>query len=74
VIPWSALGVKRPSPGARLRAEIAATSWHRERWMSSSGEPPAAAMDHPESWRAMRLGNGTQMIETSPLFRTLGPG
>ena len=74
VIPWSALGVKRPSPGARLRAEIAATSWHRERWMSSSGEPPAAAMDHPESWPAMRLGNGIQMIETSPPLPTLGPG
>jgi hypothetical protein len=74
VIPWSALGVERPSPGARLRAEIAVTSWHRERWMSSSGEPPAAAMDHPESWPAMRLGNGIQMIETSPPLPTPGPG
>jgi hypothetical protein len=73
VIPWSALGIPPPAPGARLRAEIAVTSWHRDRWMSLSGRSPAAAMSHPESWRAMRLGNGSQMIETSPP-RALAPG
>jgi hypothetical protein len=74
VIPWSALGVSTPAAGTRLRAEVAVTSWHRERWMSLSGSPPAAAMSHPESWRKMRLGNGSQMIETSPLPPTIPPG
>jgi hypothetical protein len=74
VIPWSALGVAPPGPGAQLRAELAVTSWHRERWMSLSGRPPAAAMNRPESWRWMRLGNGSQMIETSPPLPAIGPG
>jgi len=42
--------------------------------MSLSGHPPAAAMSHPESWRKMRLGNGSQMIETSPEPPTFPPG
>jgi hypothetical protein len=74
MIPWSALGVKPPAPGAQLRAEIAVTSWHRERWMSLSGRPPAAAMNHPETWRRMRLGNGPQMIETLPPLPAFAPG
>jgi hypothetical protein len=74
IIPWSALGIEPPAPGAQLRAEIAVTSWHRERWMSLSGRPPAGAMDHPETWRAMQLDNGSQMIETSPLFPAFTPG
>ncbi len=74
LIPWSALGIAPPAPGVQLRAELAVTSWHRERWMSLSGRPPAAAMSHPEAWRAMRLGNGPQMIETSPFLPTLAPG
>jgi hypothetical protein len=74
VIPWSALGVAPPGAGAQLRAEVAVTSWHRERWMSLSGRPPAAAMDHPAGWRIMRLGNGSQMIETLPPLGTIGPG
>jgi hypothetical protein len=74
VIPWSALGVAPQSPGAQLRAEIAVTSWHRERWMSLSGRPPAEAMSRPESWRMMRLGNGPQMIETAPPDPALAPG
>jgi hypothetical protein len=74
VIPWSALGVAPTGPGARLRAEVAVTSWHRERWMSLSGRPPAAAMDHPEGWRLMRLGNGSQVIEATPPRPAIGPG
>lgn len=74
LIPWSALGVQTPLPGAQLRAEVAVTSWHRERWMSLSGRAPAAAMNHPETWRAMRLGNGSQMIETSPAPAVFAPG
>jgi hypothetical protein len=74
VIPWSALGIDAPAPGAQLRAEIAVTSWHRERWMSLTGRPPSAAMTDPEGWRTMRLGNGPQMIETSPARPVLAPG
>jgi hypothetical protein len=74
IIPWSALGVATPSAGAQLRVDVAVTSWHRERWMSLSGLPPAAAMNHPESWRRMRLGNGSQMIESSPAPPTFPPG
>jgi len=74
VIPWSAFGIAPPVEGAQLHAEIAVTSWHRERWMSLSGRPPAAAMSHPEIWRAMRLGNGSQMIETSPAHPAFTPG
>jgi hypothetical protein len=74
IIPWSALGIEPPAAGVELRAEIAVTSWHRERWMSLSGRPPAIAMNHPETWRRMRLGNGSQMIETVPPLPAFAPG
>ncbi len=74
VIPWSALGVTPPAPGMQLRAEVAITSWDRERWISLSGRAPDAAMDHPEVWPAMRLGNGRQMIESLPPLPVPAPG
>ena len=77
VIPWSALGIEAPAQGASLRGEIAITSWHRERWMSLSGHAPPEAINDPSGWRDMRLGNGTQMIETapaSPAYRAFAPG
>jgi hypothetical protein len=74
VIPWSALGIAAPAPGTKLRAEVAMTSWDRERWMSLSGRAPDAAMNHPEDWPAMRLGNGRQIIESLPPFRAAAPG
>jgi len=74
MIPWSAVGVSTPAPGTRLRVEVAVTSWHRERWMSLSGLPPATAMNYPERWRRMRLGNGSQMIESSPAPPIFPPG
>jgi hypothetical protein len=49
-----------------LRVETAVTSWDRDRWMSLSGRPPAAAMGNPAGWRAMRLGSGPRMIESAP--------
>jgi hypothetical protein len=73
-IPWSALGVSAPSPGAALSAEVAMTSWDAERWMSLSGRPPAAVMYDPAGWRAMRLGDGALMIETAPPPPGRGPG
>jgi hypothetical protein len=42
--------------------------------MSLSGRPPPAAMNQPETWRKMRLGNGSQMLETSPAFPAFAPG
>ena len=57
-IPWSALGVPVPPPGALLHAEVAVTSWDGDRWMSLSGPAPAAVMNDPAGWRAMRLGDG----------------
>jgi len=74
VIPWSALGIAPPTAGMQLRAEIAITSWDRERWMSLSGRAPDAAMNHPEDWPAMRLGNGRQMIESQPPPLAPAPG
>jgi hypothetical protein len=74
VIPWSALGVTAPIPGTELRADIAITSWDGERWMSLSGRAPEAAMNHPEDWPAMRLGNGRQMIESLPPSPAPAPG
>jgi hypothetical protein len=74
LIPWEALGIAAPAPGMPLRAEIAVTSWDRERRMSLSGRSPGGAMNHPEVWRRMRLGNGSQMIETSPVHPRFAPG
>jgi hypothetical protein len=58
-IPWSYLGVAPPIPGGALKAEVAMTSWHSERWMSMSGKPPAADMADPSGWRLFRLDDGT---------------
>jgi hypothetical protein len=55
-LPWSALGVDRPPAGDRIKVEIAATAWHRSRWMSLSGLPPEEGMSHPERWTTARLG------------------
>jgi hypothetical protein len=72
LLPWSALGVAPPQPGAQLRAEVAMTSWHRERWMSLSGEMPDRAMADPARWRAMRLGDG--LAVTAPGTHAGAPG
>jgi hypothetical protein len=74
VIPWSALGIAAPMPGTQLRAEVAITSWDRDRWMSLSGRAPDATMKDPERWPAMRLGNGRQMIESVPSRPLPAPG
>jgi len=42
--------------------------------MSLSGLAPDLAMDHLETWRAMRLGNGRHMIESLPSFPAPAPG
>ena len=55
-IPWSALGIATPDPGASIRAEIAMTSWHRERWMSVSGRAPETDLADPSGWHEFKLG------------------
>jgi hypothetical protein len=66
LIPWPALGIAPPAPGATLRAEVALTSWHRERWMSLSGRAPDAALADPSGWRPMHLGDGLTVTVPSP--------
>jgi hypothetical protein len=61
-LPWSALGVDRPPPGDRIKVEIAATAWHRSRWMSLSGLPPEEGMAHPETWPTARLGGSIEAM------------
>jgi hypothetical protein len=53
-IPWDALGVDGTPPRA-LRMEVAVTGFHRARWMSWSGRPPALAMRDPARWRRIPL-------------------
>ena len=72
LIPWSALGVAAPAQGAALSAEVALTSWHRERWMSLSGRAPDIAMRDNSGWRVMRLGDG--LTVTAPAPRAGAPG
>jgi hypothetical protein len=74
LVPWETLGIEAPRPGTPLRAEVAVTSWHRERWMSLSGRPPATAMSDPRRWHQMRLGRGSQIIETAPAHPGFAPG
>ena len=65
-IPWAALGVAPPVTGMTLRAEVAMTSWHRERWMSLSGRPPEAALADPAGWQVLRLGDGLAVSVPPP--------
>lgn len=66
LIPWAALGLAPPAPGARLRLAAALTSWHRERWMSLSGRPPEATLADPALWRPVRLGDGLAVTAPTP--------
>ena len=70
-IPWAYLGVQPPIAGASLKAEVAITSWHNDRWMSLSGKPPEADMADPSGWHAFSLGDG---IATSPPITGEKPG
>jgi len=53
-IPWAALGLATP-PRAPLRMELAATAWHRSRWLSWSGRAPAAALADAAGWHTVAL-------------------
>jgi hypothetical protein len=54
-LPWSAFGIAKPPTNGKLRIELAATAWHRSRWMSLSGAPPAEVLAQPERWPTARL-------------------
>jgi len=71
-IPWSYLGVAPPVAGASLTAEVAMTSWHRERWMSLSGQPPEKALADPSLWHKMQLDDGA--AGAAPATGTQRPG
>lgn len=55
-LPWRALGVDGPPPERQVRMEVAATAYHRARWMSWSGRPPAVGMQDTTGWHTVRLG------------------
>jgi hypothetical protein len=54
-LPWGAMGLTELSSREDLRMELAATAWHRSRWMSWSGVSPDEAMRDPSQWRRVRL-------------------
>jgi hypothetical protein len=56
LLPWSALGADGPPSDKQLHVELAATSFHRGRWMSWSGRPPETALRDPARWQVVRLG------------------
>lgn len=55
LLPWQALGLRAPPASQTFRMELAATSYHRARWMSWSGQAPTAAMHDPASWAKVHL-------------------
>jgi hypothetical protein len=55
-VPWRALGIDGPPATGQLRMELAATSYHRARWMSWSGLPPAVGLQDTTAWHTVRLG------------------
>jgi hypothetical protein len=59
-LPWSALKSNGPPAEQQLRMELAATAYHRARWMSWSGTPPAVALEDSTTWRVVRLANRRQ--------------
>jgi hypothetical protein len=54
-LPWQALGVDGPPRGG-MHMMLAATAWHRARWMSMCGLPPEEAMRDPTTWGVVTLG------------------
>jgi hypothetical protein len=54
-LPWEALGLTETSYRKNLRMELAATAWHRSRWMSWSGLPPLQAIQDSSQWRLVQL-------------------
>ena len=55
-LPWRVLGLDGPPAAGQLHMELAATSYHRARWMSWSGLPPAVGLQDTATWHTVRLG------------------
>jgi hypothetical protein len=55
-LPWQALGLEGPPAAGQIRLEVAATAWHRSRWMSLTGLPPEQGLARPDLWPLARLG------------------
>jgi hypothetical protein len=53
-IPWRSLGVSG-TPPASMRLALGITGFHRARWMSFDGRPPAEALRDPAAWRVFAL-------------------
>ena len=53
-LPWDALGVDAAPES--LRVALAATAFHRSRWMSFGGSPVAETMAAADRWPVVRLG------------------
>jgi hypothetical protein len=54
-LPWQAVDLAEPPVRGEVRMMLAATAWHRSRWMSLSGLPPAEAMQDPTTWRVTKF-------------------
>jgi hypothetical protein len=54
-LPWSVLGLDGPPAERQVRMELAATAYHRARWMSWSGQPPAVGLQDPTTWQMVQL-------------------
>jgi hypothetical protein len=54
-LPWQAVGVDDPPVEEGLRMELAATAFHRSRWMSLSGLRPDQALGQQDAWRSFSL-------------------
>jgi hypothetical protein len=56
-LPWAAFGTSGPPRDRRLRLQVAATAFHRSRWMSLSGAAPEKAMQDFATWETATLGS-----------------
>jgi hypothetical protein len=54
-LPWQELGITGPLLPRSLRTALAATAWHRSRWMSMGGLPPQMVMQDPTQWMVAEL-------------------
>jgi hypothetical protein len=62
-LPWQELGITGPPAQRQLRLMLAVSAWHRSRWMSMSGRPPAEAMRDPTRWSSVALEEAVQPLQ-----------
>lgn len=61
-LPWEAIGSPGPPSDRQLRVQLAATTFHRSRWMSLTGAPPDKALEDSANWRPARLKGRPEML------------